>query len=310
MRTLNKIISTLLLLMFLSSCVNRSKEKNDLSELNLKGKVESVNEKTYFKFSFKEAEGGNKIIVEENNYKSDDIYSLKTWEFNGDGNIKEIYRKQVKEAHNLDKNMVNQSEKRKYDMMGRLKEETTTFGDGSVVTVTYDYPFMSKLCKSRKAVFGETTFKYDDKGNEIENSNPAFGTTKTQYTYNTKGWLASKTQSGSGGVIKTEYDLNADGEPMYETIFGEDGKVTEKKEFIEKVLRNWIKKDMGIIESYDEKGNVDLFEIYEDNFKNRISKDIYFYDYDSQGNWTKRIKCSHFGWKLAPDELTVRVIKY
>ena len=94
--TLSKITLQLFLLTLLSAC-NLSHERKDLNELNLKGDVESVTEKTFYKFSYKEAEGGNKIIIEDGDYKSDDIKQQKTWVFNGDGNIKEESTKKYKD---------------------------------------------------------------------------------------------------------------------------------------------------------------------------------------------------------------------
>ena len=313
MNTTKIIITQLFILSFLSSC-NLSKDKNDLLDLHLKGNVESVTEKTFFKFSYKEAEGGNKIVIEDGDYNSENLYNLKTWEFNGDGNIEKIYEKQIKDDANLDKNMVNQTEIRKYDMMGRLKEVINTFGDGSTGTATSNYSFMSKLCTSTKDVLGETTYKYDDKGNEIEVSNPLFGTTKTQYTYNQRGWLTNKTITDSSGVVqsKIDYDLDADGKLMYETTFSPDGKEIEKKEYLSGVLSKTIKTEYGGYEhSFNDNEDLIIDISYKDEkHEKQSSKQVYQYEYDENGNWIKRIKCDHYGWKKVPAELTIREIKY
>ena len=145
----------IILILFVSITFYSCDKKNSLSELNLKGNVESVVESTYeaeekfgdiekdeFEYSFKQEfnEDGNKF--EETWYDEEGELTSK-WKFEYDDDGNQIEETQYKEEGELAARW-----KYKYDDDGNLVEETWYYEEGELPD-KYEY-------------------KYDDDGNDIE----------------------------------------------------------------------------------------------------------------------------------------------
>lgn len=299
-----KITWSIYLIVLLSAC-NHINKRKDLNELNLKGNVISVFELTFSKFSCLKADGGNKIIVQKGDYNVDDYRERRKWMFNKDGNV--LFLSTIKPKSNS-----NKLEEYDYDILGRVKKYTVKDGinHSEIFSTTYNYQFMSNLCIDSKNNLNQQTFKYDDSGNMIEytESEPKIHVIMKN-TYNPKGLLTTVKETGLGNVYQTVYERDADGMLLSETK-SLDGYEEIRKEYWEGKLAKVIKNDGSIVERYDENENVCIIEYFDPNTKKRFSKEIYQYEYDTQGNWIKRIKCTHYGRVLDPTELTIREIQY
>ncbi|WP_120488692.1 hypothetical protein [Bergeyella cardium] len=229
---MKKILTIILAMFCLASCKNK---KNDLTEMNLKGKVKSIRETRY-----KAVEKFGEAVKVKGDISDSDIEELL---FNEKGNIIEknrfFYGLYWKYTY-------------KYDEKGNKIEGNYFNKDGS-------------LC-------WKYTYKYDEKGNQIEENwfNPD-GSLDKKYTYkyDEKGNQVEENNFNKDGSLEDKFTYKYDekGNQIETNWFNEDGslerkftyKYDEKGNLIE---TNWFNED-GSLERkftyrytyYDQKDN-------------------------------------------------------
>jgi len=251
------VINVLVILILMSSYSYIKKENNDLSEFNLKGKVKSIREYTY-----------------EN----------------------------IDNVGDIQNNKPNGKFVLCYNIKGNLTKRDSYHSDGRlVVNHIYKYDNDGFLIERIVFTLGEMdfgyTFKYDDKGNEIEstsynsdgnldytiifkydingnlvekiryNSNGKFEE-KSKYTYDDKDikmdgiWIM---YNSDGGIeLKTVYKYDDRGNEIEINLYQTDGSITEKHK-----------------QNFDDNGNIiESISFYPNG--NIYSKDTY--EFDNNGN--------------------------
>ena len=295
-------------------------EKNDLSDLKLCGKVKSsksisyeavvksgnvskgkIIEDTYSYMVFNEQ--GN--ILEENNYKRDSILtSKKLYKYNEFGNLIEgkIYKpasiltEQQVFVYNSDRKLISKTVTT-YDEKGKLKGTSIDFFNDqgnriassdynadSILTrkfsAEYDHRgnliHRSSQNKEGKVVF-ENSFVYDNNGKVAKEiiSWEDQVSTKYTYEYNEQGYLARKsTFSGHGFNMVSSYSYDEDGNLIERYITG--GSNPQRWTY------NYDDQGQAIEEIEYKCGIISLFD-------ETVAKSSSLFEYDSKGNWIKKI---------------------
>ena len=282
--------------------MKNNKIKNDLSELNLTGKVASISEtkyKTANEFGdvnitdFNEL--GNKIEERVLNYSNGNLQckSKSIYKYDSQNNKIEDCRyildnRDVKFTFKFDEKG-NKIEVCFYNSNDELKS-----------TDTYKYDDNGYLIEQNNFINNQLMkflYKYDDKGNRIELKG-----------YNSDGSLDYKSTSkydDKGNKIEV---CSYNG---YVKLTGKNTYKYDDKDFlIEQVTENNFKTKH--IYKYDDKGNmIEDYNIFLD--MNGGIKNIFKYDYDEMGNWVKKIefkKRDLLDKDGIPQETTARTIKY
>ncbi|MGE0021491.1 MAG: hypothetical protein AB7S72_17590 [Draconibacterium sp.] len=286
-----KPIKTLFLLFILFSCTNEV-IKNDLTEKNLKGRVKSITESRYNaieKFGevekdslidttvFVYDEKGNSNFTDRDRYKSNDP------------NCKFDERGNPIEYTTTGKYINNWKYKLKWDDKNRVIEHCVFDNYGNLNL--------------------KRTFKFDDKGNKIEEGwQSASHSDPTKFTYrkhinkyDDENNLISKfIEDNIDGSLSPEetYKYDAKGNMVEEKHFSDGSIFSIKKctydnvgkliETNEKTLDNSF--NVRTIYKYDEKGN-DIDVLYTGIFDNEPITRNYSneYEYDKTGNWVKKV---------------------
>lgn len=245
-------IKAFLIVLFIStSSCSLNKKDNDWAEENLRGKVKSLSEISYKAVEkFGEIKTGNR---ERDSWSENDRLII----FDQKGN--KIEENIYASDGNLRKKYTFE-----YDNLGNLSKKNRYNFDGSLYEKhTYEYDDKGNLVIDNSywsdgSLKIKLTYKYDNIGNVIkEQKYRSDGTLlkKYRYQYDNKGNLVKKNRHESDGIIIIR--------PSQTTIWMWTYKYDDKGNIIE-------------VKEYDSVGNLDNVK----NFK---------YEYDSKGNWVKRI---------------------
>jgi hypothetical protein len=279
--------------------------KNDLKELGLKGKVRSFTEETFKAADkFGEIVKGNKegisrsVTFYANGMIAEDMY------ISPDGKISSIKRNMYDNKGNKIENVynsdgkINNTKKIIYDDNGNITEESI-YNSSGILESKYSYKYGAKGDMTEQNIYnsegnksGTELYSYDDNGNKTEEN-----------IYNSTGDLTDSHKFVS--------DKDENGNLVIKDIFKtEDGEYTEWQKF--DAAGNKIEEGSGRTEGknntvttfkYD--GNGNAVEEYCNDPEQYIK---YQYEYDSRGNWIKKIV---FEKKVGiPQLLTERKIIY
>ena len=266
---------TLTLLLFISVV---SQEKSDLEKANLLGPVRSVRSKTV-------------------DYKDETLkQSLGTWEsetvsYDEKGN-------EIERITSLDQGSLVGKEVRTYDANGNLigsvsstdegvdERRVYAYQDGKLISiVSYDADgkvdskqfntygkdgllLEEKYLVSNKA-FGKTVFKYDQIGNLSE---AAF--------YMPNGTKSIAVIGPCRGAHRVTYVYNEQRQPIKKVQYDPDGRISWSWQY-----------------SYDSKGQITAESL---GYYSSRQTAVHVYEYDSRGNWIKKITTSNSGVKSPP----------
>ncbi len=262
-----KIISILTLIIFLSACGGRGKEKEThVKILGLKGRVKSVKYSSYdAELKFGEIKKGARSSSGQDNryyYFNEEGVKVEEGEYDLNGQIqrKRLYR------YNESGKLIETSD-------FNLNDEFT----GKTIYKTDDKGNLIETSEfdSKGEFMGKIIYTRDEKGNAVETN-----------SYDSMGSLDSKFNSEydkKGRVLETIY-YGANGELNKKTYIKYDGKgrtieiklIAEGSIFIQNF-------------KYENKEKDDLTTMikYEDYLI--MSKTIYRYKYDENGNWIQKI---------------------
>ncbi len=309
------ISHTLLILLsfilFIGFSTNIYSQKNDIEEMNLKGKVKSLKKITYEVIN-----KNNEIHKGEiSKNPSSHLYHV----FNKDGFNTEVYNYDTSNSELI----FDTKNTFVYDYENRLKKKSTSLdgnlfseknyiydGRGNLTEMT-EYNSLGKLLRTNKYIYDDkgnkineidfrpdgslqykSIYKYDDQGNKIEWSwydsdlNLIY---KWKYKYNDKGYFIWSKRYYSNGKsdLKTTYKRNSNG-----------------------IMIEWKNFQNGVLigkENYkdDERGNL-IEQIISEQFG--LDKKIITckYTYDKNNNWIKRIN----SLDKKPMSITERTIEY
>ena len=281
--------------MFISSAYSFSSSAqaiNDLSEQKLTGKVKSLTEYSYEvkkihgkqqnvligKNGYNYNEQGNKsieytynpdgtldaksvfiydekgILIEEDSYNPDGSSGFtNTYKYDRRGNITSI---------------------KLYDTYGSLFVRTASdYDNNNNETEEINYTQILENDRHKDIVLNKTTWRYDDKGNMIEERYYERDTTMTRHTfykYDENGNKVEQSKWESGITLKTTYKYNSDGNPIEETQYDAGNYIALK-----------------IITTYDDKGN-ETQERFYDRDNNLQTQTIFQLSYDKNGNWIRK----------------------
>lgn len=282
-----KLVSIFIPLILLSGCSTVEK-KNNLAEMNLKGKVQSKREISYEAIDkFGKITKGKRLPT----YELSDEYIL----FNEMGNkIRySLYYTEgsllYTETYNYDDNG-NRIERNfgvdefrggkwlyKYDSKGRRIEEIEYKPDGSINRKHFfkygaaGNKIEKKEYKSDGSLENISSYKYDDKGNQIEENR-----------FNSDGNLN----------VRETYQYDDEGNLIEDNVHYSDGTQATKTTY-----------------TYDNDKNIIMvirFDLYQDIDGNQYEVTTYKYEYDSKNNWIKR---TEFDNKI-PKYIIEREIEY
>jgi len=269
---------------------------NDISKINLKGKVKSASE-TVFKAFHDNIEIRSDEIISKNNiqyneygniiecnvYKPDS--SLKTREtYNYDKNGKLLEKKIFKKL--LSSNLLLDSiETFIYDYKGNLVEKEFS---GSKVHLDYKHDVNGNLVEERyfdddDKLYYINTFKYDENNNLIVDN--YYSLSYDNRHYNISGKTIYK-YGNNGKMIK---------ESHYNGIYQNDNSKYHLDECYRRIQDDWIPIDHRVYPKsinkykYNDKGDkIEMFSYYR-YIKNTYTCIYnYYYEYDAIGNWIKK----------------------
>lgn len=215
------------------------------------------------------------------------------------------------------------SEIMRYGLIGFMSSETAlTYrleaeydNAGHIITLTY---YM--LPDNIDEVSLIRTFSYNQEGQLLgsvsKNSTPFNNSTITNTYYWSDGKVDSiitESNFGTHPTISKQFFIATDKNGSYE-VQRSDGTIESVKEFNENgTLIRSEKKDDGVncVTLYNEHGLLTYEETPEYDINNSVSIKKYTgYEYDSHGNWTKRITIHVVNGKDIPAVMTERTIKY
>ena len=158
-----------------------------------------------------------------------------------------------------------------------------------------EYIAVEKFGEAQKgSLFGKSTYKYDEKGNEIEcNSYDSDGSlrTKSTYNYDEKGNMIEdkwNSYDSDSSFTKATYKYDEKGKRIECNSYDSDGSLSLKATF-----------------NYDEKGNIIEINAY-DSDGSLFSKSTYKYKFDKTGNWIEKVEIRND----KPTLLKERVVEY
>jgi len=262
-----KILTTLILIILLSACGDRGKDReNHVKILGFKGKVKLVKYSNYDAESkFGEINKGIRSSFGEDNryyYFNEKGVKIEEGEYDFHGQIqrKKLYK------YNENGNLIETKDfNLKDEYIGKTIYKTD---DNKNLIETNDF-------NSKDEFIGKTLYIRDDKENAIETN-----------SYDSKGNLYSK--------LKSEYDTK--GRVLEVISYGLENKLKEKT-YIKydgkgRIIEIKVITDGSVIIknfNYEnkEKDDLTLMVKYEDYLT--MSKTIYRYKYDENGNWIQKI---------------------
>ena len=286
---------------FVVACTQENKIKNDLTELELKDKVKSLRIINYEPIDkFGEITAGERLEGNRSYNFNEQGFILSFETFGKDGEIKTsqkiIYNEQNKKSEIRALNIVDLGDTKinfenksvyKYNSKGNNVEILTFAGDKETAKEEYQYNLKNEKIEGRTIFFqddgkeifgGKEIYKYDDKGNLIEQigySSNGDETTRSLFVYDQK----------NNKVEEASYKQNTLEEKRFFKYNNENRKI---KELVN--LPN-SKYELVFYFQYDNNGNELSSEgVLNMNLENRIlRKDSYKYIYDDKGNWIEKI---------------------
>ena len=184
-----------------------------------------------------------------------------------------------------------------------------------------EYIAVEKFGEAQKgSLFGKSTYKYDEKGNEIEcNSYDSDGSlrTKSTYKYDEKGNEIECNSYDSDGSLRTKSTYNYDEkgnmiEDKWNSYDSDSSFTKATYKYDEKGKRiecNSYDSDGSLslkaTFNYDEKGNIIEINAY-DSDGSLFSKSTYKYKFDKTGNWIEKVEIRND----KPTLLKERVVEY
>jgi len=257
------IIVGLFLILFFVGCKSE-KTENDLTKANLKGKVKSVKEISYYtKDKFGEA-------IKDEKYQQIEFY------FNEQGYITEKTERNFKTSGYSFSSY--KKETLKYNQQNNIVEKyiyNDVLGETTSI-ITYQYDENENLIEEKQSdengkLWSRSIFKYDKNNNQIEYERYNYFSDeelsyKYVYKYDEKGNKTEENIYNSDGELESKsiYKYDNRGNKIEENNYSSNGKLEEK-----------------FIYKYDNKGNKT-----EENKYNSIGELEYksIYKYDSKGN--------------------------
>ncbi len=310
----------LLVSLSLASCSeketkNKDKRKTYLELFNLKGKVQSLKTTTYFADGKEEAQDSTfirKIELQKFNEKGELISSKSygdkkmltdsvAFQYDDNGTAFEVFfydqEGRVKTSSILRKNKEGLTTENAYFCHKYSEDGTLTID--TVMMYQMDYKFNDKGQAIEAVITTENpynsmkqVFEYDDKGNKIK---------ELVYHSDTIDFEGINKYYADGTLQETATFDYKDGKKVPREVYkyNEQGKEVEKLRYKADTLYS------KVVTDYDKYGNVLSIKHVEGK---RIHKPITYdkYEYDSQGNWIKRI----YYEKGKASDITIREIKY
>lgn len=298
----------LILSFLVSSCVFANRKDNDLKKMNLYGQVKTIKTESYHAIEeFGEISKGKKGTSFTT---APDSYSI----FDTNGNlIEKTWIKSLGMVNSEITTNINMKTICKYDSNGNLINKKTYQNETPFEDFVYKYDNDGNLIEHNESGYQEsiinTIFKYDN-GILIERTiNYANGNKETK-KYDSKGNWIENVSTYSGSAYKTvksnKYDDKGNliedlwhrdnGSVFMHCIYkyDNDNNLIEQKRYSD--IENTGLKEVWN-RKYDNNGNV----IEENQFKpNEPLYGIteYKYEFDSKGNWIKRIESFEDGKKF------------
>lgn len=303
-------LSHIILLVLLSSCAGGRKQKSDVEEMKLKGKVKTMAEYSYeAEEKFGEIQKG-KRLVETKNYHFDPAYS-----FDERGMIKEVVAYTVNSS--IAEKTIN-----KYDGNGHLIESSSYNFNGSLrsrQTNTYNNQGL-KVEEGNYDAIGtisqKSIYKYDNNKNLIE----AIGYNKsgTQdykqiMKYNNKNQMIENVFYDPQNKLLTKitYVNDEQGNWLTYNEFTNSGFQSKKfaytydntgNEIETNELQEWEnepekKSNIKRTNKYDNNNNITEYKWFNED-GSLGGTFIYKYDYDAKGNWIKKVEIENNVAKL------------
>ena len=177
---MKKIILAILSVLCLVSC-NQSEKKNDLTEENLTGQVQSITENTYEAVDkFGQIEKGDVLVDSSAVYTDDGHFKI----YNEKGN-------KIEENYYNSNGRLYSKTTYKYDEKGNMIEDNFYDSDDGSLIYKNTYKYDEKGNKIEEYHYDEDgkfnykyTYKYDEKGNNIEKNNyDSNGRLDSKHTY-------------------------------------------------------------------------------------------------------------------------------
>ena len=305
------IITTIIV--FISSAhpfISFAQIVNDLAEQKLTGKVKSLTEYSY---KVKKVNGKQQDILNaksiynynqlgnktnEYTYNADgsiDTRSVFTYDNNGLLTQEDSYNPDgstgFTNVYKYDKrgNMISV---KLYDTYGSLFLRTSSEYDANDnETKEINYTQSVEKDKHKDVILNKTTWRYDEKGNMVEEEyyeGDSTITKETTYKYDDNGNKIVQNKSEGNMSLKSTYKYNSLGIPVEEIQFDANGVFAVK-----------------IIYAYDEKGN-EIEESYYDKDNSLQNHTVFQISYDKNGNWVRKLELDND----RPTILFVREIAY
>lgn len=258
-----KKVLTIVLAMFclISSKINA--QKNDLTKMNLKGKVKLIKETPY-----KAVEKSGKIVKEKIDHELTYFNTIIT--FNEKGNI---------------------IERRLWSIDGRIENKTIYKYDEKGKLLEYD-----KL-KPNGDLYEKFTCELDEKGNlvklDVSNADRSSERRIYTYKYDKKGNIIEEKNYDDGFyMIKTTYKYDKKGNKIEQNNFDSNGNFNSKSTY-----------------KYNEKGNKIEWNFF-DSQGYFFRRQVYKYTYDKHDNWTQKIEYEDENGVKKPTTIIERTIEY
>lgn len=250
-----------LILLILASCaqVEEKREKNDWKEMNLRDKVKSISESTYYTSEGDSVYNGADKIPGFETTKTDITFTINGWI-----DQKAVY---IAKGNLLINRMVNS-----FLPDGRIEVSRNYIGNDSLISyMEYDFEDNGELEETKTynpkgGLIHETDYEYDNKGNltevKVESDNDITILTHT-YVNDSKGYPTELTTyyAASNMVLKTVYKRDPNGRLLEETTYRPDGSV-------------------AMTQTFNELGDLTQMK------SNNHTVD-YTYEYDHKHNWIK-----------------------
>lgn len=259
MKKITILMASILLLLASCAKVEEKKEKNDWKEMNLRDKVKSITESTYYAAIGDSVYMGSDKIPGFETTKTDITFTSYGW----------IDQKAVYIAKS---NLLLSKTVNSFFPDGRIEVSRNYTGNDNLVSYKeYDFDDKGELDETKTygpkgLLIHETDYEYDNKGNltgvKVETGNDITILTHT-YINDSKGYPTEQTTyyAASNMVLKTTYKRDPNGRLLEETTYRPDGSV-------------------AITQMYNELGDLTQMKT------NNAVLD-YTYEYDHKNNWIK-----------------------
>lgn len=284
-----------------------SKTKNSLEQYEIRGKVRSIETKTYCasrklgeikKGKLKEH---SLSLYDEEGYMQSQYF--RTSKFN----MKVLYefdtKKNILKETIFEKDVLDYEVIYKYDIKGNLIEELAVYpNDKSKIVTKYEYDSNGNLIKERITdsidLDRENIYRYDNKGKEIEFYSFCNGELNTisTYRYDSKGNVIEIDYYDAEEklIVTRKYEYDSKGDTT-ELVCLTNGRLVEKNisNVNRKVVEMYLSNSAGCLYlslecKYNSFGN--LIEKYSyDSNGNMSYKEMHEYELDKNNNWTKDI---------------------